>query len=406
MLAQEQPSFCHRPQSAYVLPDSPPPGLHSPYHHHHHHLHHHHGGLYHHAQHAASARFTVRDILADQQPQEQGGACWAEDMQQDYQQYEYYSSTLTVAHYEQHPQPQLGRCNPYLYEQPQAVVCSPSPASTASSSSLNMVLGTSALSPSPGCVPDNSPQQGVEFSQTARSTDIQKVRLTARKPADSACLHSAQQRSRSKRRPRVLFSQAQVHELEQRFRHQRYLSAPEREHLAAAIKLTPTQVKIWFQNRRYKNKRGEVPAPLAPTPPAPLPPPPPAPSGTDPVEDPLQQEQALAAPADIQDPGAGTAFAFQDVGALKAEPHFIGGVSDAYCHPGSVIGYGGDLGQQQVHDHHSHHLGHHLEQHLDQNLLDQHGQRANQHQAFHQESCIVKKEREDFYDQSAMEVVW
>ncbi|EHB16557.1 Homeobox protein Nkx-2.3 [Heterocephalus glaber] len=55
---------------------------------------------------------------------------------------------------------------------------------------------------------------------------------------------------RSRRKPRVLFSQAQVFELERRFKQQRYLSAPEREHLASSLKLTSTQVKIWFQNRR------------------------------------------------------------------------------------------------------------------------------------------------------------
>nr|XP_020457488.1 homeobox protein Nkx-2.3 [Monopterus albus] len=64
---------------------------------------------------------------------------------------------------------------------------------------------------------------------------------------------SKQQRTR--RKPRVLFSQAQVFELERRFKQQRYLSAPEREHLASSLKLTSTQVKIWFQNRRYKCKR-------------------------------------------------------------------------------------------------------------------------------------------------------
>lgn len=60
---------------------------------------------------------------------------------------------------------------------------------------------------------------------------------------------------KTKRKPRVLFSQAQVYELERRFKQQRYLSAPEREHLAGLLKLTSTQVKIWFQNRRYKCKR-------------------------------------------------------------------------------------------------------------------------------------------------------
>lgn len=56
---------------------------------------------------------------------------------------------------------------------------------------------------------------------------------------------------------RVCLLQAQTYELERRFRQQRYLSAPEREHLASIIHLTPTQVKIWFQNHRYKTKRAQ-----------------------------------------------------------------------------------------------------------------------------------------------------
>ncbi|KAG7508541.1 homeobox Nkx-2.4-like-like [Solea senegalensis] len=58
-----------------------------------------------------------------------------------------------------------------------------------------------------------------------------------------------------RRKRRVLFSQAQVFELERRFKQQKYLSAPEREHLAGLIHLSPNQVKIWFQNHRYKLKR-------------------------------------------------------------------------------------------------------------------------------------------------------
>ncbi|CAG2107271.1 unnamed protein product [Medioppia subpectinata] len=61
-----------------------------------------------------------------------------------------------------------------------------------------------------------------------------------------------------KKRSRAAFSHSQVYELERRFSHQRYLSGPERADLAQALKLTETQVKIWFQNRRYKTKRKQM----------------------------------------------------------------------------------------------------------------------------------------------------
>uniref|UniRef100_A0AAY3ZVP7 Homeobox domain-containing protein n=1 Tax=Denticeps clupeoides TaxID=299321 RepID=A0AAY3ZVP7_9TELE len=72
-------------------------------------------------------------------------------------------------------------------------------------------------------------------------------------PADPTSDRQPQPQKKKKRR--VLFSRAQTHELERRFRQQRYLSAPERERLAHLLRLTPTQVKIWFQNHRYKTKR-------------------------------------------------------------------------------------------------------------------------------------------------------
>ncbi|CAI2737908.1 unnamed protein product [Dicrocoelium dendriticum] len=49
-----------------------------------------------------------------------------------------------------------------------------------------------------------------------------------------------------RRKRRVLFTQAQVYELERRFKQQKYLSAPEREHLSQMINLTPTQVSFWL----------------------------------------------------------------------------------------------------------------------------------------------------------------
>ncbi|CAF2104885.1 unnamed protein product [Rotaria magnacalcarata] len=58
-----------------------------------------------------------------------------------------------------------------------------------------------------------------------------------------------------KRKRRILFNQGQIYELERRFKQKKYLSAPERENLANILQLTPTQVKIWFQNHRYKTKK-------------------------------------------------------------------------------------------------------------------------------------------------------
>lgn len=74
--------------------------------------------------------------------------------------------------------------------------------------------------------------------------------------AERRAAGGAAQTSRGRKR-RVLFSKAQTLALERRFRQQRYLSAPEREHLAGLIRLTPNQVKIWFQNHRYKMKRAQ-----------------------------------------------------------------------------------------------------------------------------------------------------
>ncbi|XP_076018169.1 NK3 homeobox 3 [Genypterus blacodes] len=72
-----------------------------------------------------------------------------------------------------------------------------------------------------------------------------------------------QSRPATKKRSRAAFSHAQVYELERRFNEQRYLSGTERADLAGALKLTETQVKIWFQNRRYKTKRRQMATELA-----------------------------------------------------------------------------------------------------------------------------------------------
>lgn len=58
-----------------------------------------------------------------------------------------------------------------------------------------------------------------------------------------------------KKKNRTVFSRSQVYQLETTFTFKRYLSSLERVKLAKSLKLTETQVKIWFQNRRNKWKR-------------------------------------------------------------------------------------------------------------------------------------------------------
>ncbi|XP_014370702.2 homeobox protein bagpipe [Papilio machaon] len=90
-------------------------------------------------------------------------------------------------------------------------------------------------------------------------------KCTTPPPPDTRALHSPNynineytQNGGRKKRSRAAFSHAQVYELERRFSQQRYLSGPERADLAVSLKLTETQVKIWFQNRRYKTKRKQM----------------------------------------------------------------------------------------------------------------------------------------------------
>ena len=57
--------------------------------------------------------------------------------------------------------------------------------------------------------------------------------------------------SKKPRKARTAFSDYQLAELERSFERAKYLSVQDRLDLAARLILTDTQVKTWYQNRRY-----------------------------------------------------------------------------------------------------------------------------------------------------------
>uniref|UniRef100_A0A803TKF6 Homeobox domain-containing protein n=1 Tax=Anolis carolinensis TaxID=28377 RepID=A0A803TKF6_ANOCA len=62
-------------------------------------------------------------------------------------------------------------------------------------------------------------------------------------------------RLKKPRKARTAFSDHQLAQLERSFERQKYLSVQDRMELAAALSLSDTQVKTWYQNRRTKWKR-------------------------------------------------------------------------------------------------------------------------------------------------------
>jgi len=79
-----------------------------------------------------------------------------------------------------------------------------------------------------------------------------------KKPSYQACetgLGEPNGRTRTKDKYRIVYSDHQRLELEKEFHYSRYITIRRKAELANGIGLSERQVKIWFQNRRAKERR-------------------------------------------------------------------------------------------------------------------------------------------------------
>ncbi|XP_051807230.1 barH-like homeobox 1a [Acanthochromis polyacanthus] len=128
------------------------------------------------------------------------------------------------------------------------------PRSVSSSFLIRDILGDCRSCSDPGrvCSDMGQPElevepfrSGAEESQSSASSDNEPRALGGSDPV----------RLKKPRKARTAFSDQQLSRLERSFQKQKYLNVQDRMELAAALQLSDTQVKTWYQNRRTKWKR-------------------------------------------------------------------------------------------------------------------------------------------------------
>ncbi|XP_074859258.1 barH-like 2 homeobox protein [Carettochelys insculpta] len=194
----------------------------------------------------------------------------------------------------EHPEPRLGPEHPHLHhgQPPPSLQPSPpqppqlgsgnsAPRTSTSSFLIKDILGDSkplaACAPYSTSVssPHHTPkQEGNAASESFRpklEPEESKTKLDKRDEAQNEIkCHGTKEegdreitssrdsppvRAKKPRKARTAFSDHQLNQLERSFERQKYLSVQDRMDLAAALNLTDTQVKTWYQNRRTKWKR-------------------------------------------------------------------------------------------------------------------------------------------------------
>ncbi|KAM6270066.1 ventral anterior homeobox 2 isoform 2-T3 [Porphyrio hochstetteri] len=116
------------------------------------------------------------------------------------------------------------------------------------------IPGTSAVSPSSSkeCAPDSESPSGAGEADYCRRILVRDAKGTIRE----IVLPKGLDLDRPKR-TRTSFTAEQLYRLELEFQRCQYVVGRERTELARQLNLSETQVKVWFQNRRTKQKKDQ-----------------------------------------------------------------------------------------------------------------------------------------------------
>ncbi|XP_039580433.1 ventral anterior homeobox 2 isoform X2 [Passer montanus] len=116
------------------------------------------------------------------------------------------------------------------------------------------IPGTSAVSPgsSKQCAPDTESPSGTGEADYCRRILVRDAKGTIRE----IVLPKGLDLDRPKR-TRTSFTAEQLYRLELEFQRCQYVVGRERTELARQLNLSETQVKVWFQNRRTKQKKDQ-----------------------------------------------------------------------------------------------------------------------------------------------------
>lgn len=103
----------------------------------------------------------------------------------------------------------------------------------------------------------SSRHESQEQQATALMNQPQKFQVPHSYAPQQQQVHhqTADLQAAKKKKMRTVFTRQQVTQLESVFNAKRYLTSSERNQLANLLHLSETQVKIWFQNKRNKQKR-------------------------------------------------------------------------------------------------------------------------------------------------------